>query len=113
MLEPILWGVIGVSCGVVGSTVYDMVKQKGLRGRLTIGGNTSMVVCEPQTGLEFVQPKTRFCVHQAMNGRILEMSTHKPNPHGPDWSSDFYLLREGEKLSEALALVITMKGLSE
>jgi hypothetical protein len=109
MLE-IMWGAIGLSCGVIGSTVYDTVKtlwnekQGKTLGRLVVGD---------LGGLDSTPPKMRFCVHSAINGRFLEIATYKYNPNGPDWSSEFYLLGQEDKLNEAIAKVMLMKGLEK
>ena len=109
MLE-IMWGVIGVSCGVIGSAVHDMVKRlRNERQSKTLG----VLVASDNGGLDSTPPKMRFCVHSAINGRFLEIATYKYNPNGPDWSSEFYLLGSEDKLNEAIATVMLMKGLEK
>ena len=59
-------------------------------------------------------PKTahcRFGVLEVMNGRVLEVCSFKPNPHGPDWTTTYWILNEEQSLAEQLAVVMTMKGL--
>lgn len=59
-------------------------------------------------------PKIRIGVIEAMNGRILEVSTAMPNNHGHyDWKTEMYVVPEEQKLSEAIALVMLMKGLEK
>jgi hypothetical protein len=53
----------------------------------------------------------RLAVIPAMNGRIIEVATFKRNPNGPDWFSSFYIIGDGEKISEALEKIILMKEL--
>lgn len=55
----------------------------------------------------------KFGVIQALNGKIIEISTYKPNHNGPDWTHQCYIVKDGETLAEAMATVITMKGLEE
>jgi hypothetical protein len=55
--------------------------------------------------------KFRVSLVPAVNGRLLEISTYSPNPHGPDWSHELYVVEEGEKLSSAIGKVMIMKGL--
>jgi len=55
----------------------------------------------------------KFGVIQALNGKIIEISTYKPNHNGPDWKHECYIVKDGETLAEAMATVITMKGLEE
>jgi ribosomal protein RSM22 (predicted rRNA methylase) len=56
-------------------------------------------------------PHTRFGVLNVMNGKVLEVCTFKRNPHGPDWTTTYWILNEEQPLAEQLALVMTMKGL--
>lgn len=59
-------------------------------------------------------PKVRVGVIDAINGRILEVSTAIPNNHNHyDWKTEMYLVPEGQKLSEAMSLVMLMKGLDK
>lgn len=58
------------------------------------------------------QPKFRLGVIAAANGRILEMSTHKPNPHGPDWTSELFIVPEDQTLAECITTILTIKGLT-
>lgn len=59
-------------------------------------------------------PKMRIGVIEAMNGRILEVSTAIPNNHNHyDWKTEMYVVPEEQKLSEAIALVMLMKGLEK
>lgn len=62
---------------------------------------------QPQT------PHCRFGVLPVMNGRVLEVCTFKRNPHGPDWSTTYWILNEEQPLAEQIATVITMKGLEK
>jgi len=55
----------------------------------------------------------KFGVIQALNGKIIEISTYKPNHNGPDWTHQCYIVKDEETLAEAMATVITMKGLEQ
>jgi hypothetical protein len=59
------------------------------------------------------EPHFRFGVLSVMNGRVLEVCTHKRNPHGPDWTTTYWVLNEQQPLAEQLAVVMTMKGLEK
>ncbi len=59
-------------------------------------------------------PRIRVGVIDAMNGRILEVSTAVPNNHNHyDWKTEMYVVPENQKLSEAMSLVMLMKGLEK
>jgi hypothetical protein len=55
--------------------------------------------------------KFRVALVPAVNGRLLEISTYAPNPHGSDWTHELYVVSEEEKLSAAISKVMIMKGL--
>jgi hypothetical protein len=57
-----------------------------------------------------VPPKMRFAILEALNGRFIQISTYKPQQRGPDWITEYYLVPEGKKVSEALTLLMLMKG---
>lgn len=57
------------------------------------------------------QPKIRIGTMDVMNGKLLEVSSYKANPHGPDWKNEYYILEEGVPLHEQIAVVMTMKGM--
>jgi hypothetical protein len=55
-------------------------------------------------------PKMRFAIREAINGRFIEISTYRPQQRGSDWVTEYYLVPEGKKVSEALTLLMLMKG---
>jgi hypothetical protein len=69
-----------------------------------------------EIGLEVSQDRPqasfRLGVIAAANGRILEMSTHKPNPHGPDWTSELFIVPDDQTLAECITTILTIKGLT-
>ena len=59
-------------------------------------------------------PKMRIGVIEALNGRILEVSTAIPNNHNHyDWKTEMYVVPEDQKLSAAVSTVMLMKGLEK
>lgn len=63
--------------------------------------------------VEKAMPHVRIGTMSAMNGKLLEVSTYKKNPHGPDWTSEYYIISDGQTLTEAISLVMVMKGLEK
>jgi hypothetical protein len=57
-------------------------------------------------------PSFRIGVMKAMNGRILEVSTYKPNSHGPDWTNEMFIVPEDQTLTQALTTLLILKGLN-
>lgn len=58
-------------------------------------------------------PNCRIGVLKAMNGRVLELSTFKPNPHGPDWTTEMFIVPEDQTLNEAIGMLLTLKGMNQ
>lgn len=78
--------------------------QKETRATL-VGANTLVERDSPEH-----PPKMRFAVREALNGRFIEISTYMPQQRGHDWVTEYYLVPEGKKVSEALTLLMLMKG---
>jgi len=58
------------------------------------------------------QASFRLGVIAAANGRILEMSTFKRNNHGPDWTSELFIVPDDQTLAECISTILTIKGLT-
>lgn len=104
-----------MSCGVIGSTVHGMVKTKKV---LPKEKQEEKLVSGPQlVGVDVAHsttPRIRVGVIDAMNGRILEVATSTHTNHGHyDWKTEMYVVPEGQKLSEAMSLIMLMKGLEK
>ena len=72
--------------------------------RVTSGGSITMPDTPDQA------PNMRFAIRNAINGKFIEISTYKPQQRGPDWTTEYYLVPEGKKVSEALTMLMLMKG---
>lgn len=55
--------------------------------------------------------RTHLSVINAINGRVIEIGNYAPNPHGPDWSYEHYIIADGEPLEPAMATILLMKGM--
>ena len=115
MLDPvILWGGIGIFCGVAGASfvqgfVEARKKHKAKR-------ETLFAVTERDSSPHNVLPEIMVKLVNASNGRLLEVSTKKAvsisHSHF-EWEHEMYIVQEGQKLSEAVAMVMLMKGLEK
>lgn len=103
---------IGVGAGVVAVFAGWLVDnwRKGrqrVKVRSMLGNPIeSSAASEPQA------PHTRVGVLEVMNGKVLEVCSFKRNPHGPDWTTTYWILNEEQPLAEQIAVVLAMKGLS-
>jgi hypothetical protein len=57
------------------------------------------------------QPSYRVTLVKAMNGRLLEIGVYKPNPRGPDWTYELYVINDNETVADAIAKVLAIKSL--
>ena len=60
-----------------------------------------------------VEAKIRLGIVKAMNGNLIDVSTYKQNPHGPDWKHEVYIVREGESLVDAIKVILATKALEQ
>lgn len=75
----------------------------------TFGELRTTVLPDDQHGLT---PNYRIGLIKTMNGgNVLEIGTYKPNQRGSDWVYEFYSVDSNQKLSEAIGIILTMKGL--
>lgn len=60
-------------------------------------------------------PNFRIGLIKSVNSwNVLEIGTYKQNSRGHgDWEYEFYVVEPNQKLSEALAIVMTMKGMEQ
>ena len=56
-----------------------------------------------------INVKMRIAVYQGMNGTILELLRFKPNRNGSDWYATHYIVQDGQRLSDAIAMCLMMK----
>ena len=54
-------------------------------------------------------------INEAINGRVLTIRTHRPNnaQYANNWTSELYVLKDGESLTEALTMLLTLKGIDK
>jgi hypothetical protein len=110
MLDAIVWAWVGALCGVAGSTIVHKIQ--GLKKVPVEVEEKELVMAK---GLDHnTTPQMRIGFIDAMNGRILEVSTQIPHPgvsNHYDWKTEMYVVPEDQKLSEAISTVMLMKGL--
>jgi hypothetical protein len=49
----------------------------------------------------------------AANGRLLETSTYKHNPNGPDWTNELFIVPDDQTLAQSITTILTLKGLDK
>jgi hypothetical protein len=101
-----------VICGVAGAAVGEMAFKFRQRAE-------NKKVCKESAVLRSdsdhsTMPEVMVKMVPAVNGRLLEVSTKKTNHHGHfDWEHEMFIVEEGQTLSQAIAMVMIMKGLEK
>ncbi len=57
---------------------------------------------------------TNITIHNALNGKVLTLRTYQPGKNHTlrsDWVTEFYVLKEGESLPDAITMLLLLKGL--
>ena len=56
---------------------------------------------------------TQISINNAINGRVLTIRTYRPNnsQFAGNWTTEMYVIKEGESLPDALTMLLLMKGL--
>ena len=61
----------------------------------------------------------QISITSAINGKVLTLRSYQPSRKGngnhvhSDWLTEFYVLKDGESLTEALTMLLIAKGLAE
>ena len=52
-------------------------------------------------------------IMNAMNGKVIQIRTYQPQTRGPDWRTEYYIVPEGERLSDAVSILLMAKNLEK
>lgn len=72
---------------------------------------------EPRSQTSTAVPAIRIGLVNGLNGRLLEVASpvlNKNSKHhlfSDDWTYEFFIVAEGQKVSDAIAMVILLKGI--
>lgn len=66
---------------------------------------------QDQLGEEAAQ--LTFAVVRAVNGRIIKVSSYKPQQRGPDWTHELYIVKDDEKIPDVIARIMAIKALEQ
>jgi hypothetical protein len=61
--------------------------------------------------LEEEASQLTFSVVKATNGRIIKVSTYKPQQRGPDWMHELYIVKDDEKIPDVIGRIMAIKAL--
>lgn len=71
-----------------------------------------VAIAEPNRTRIDSNPQINVSLREATNGYVLEMSQFKPQKHGSDWEHTFYVLKHGEDVAAAVAVLLVQAKLS-
>ena len=54
-----------------------------------------------------------FAIVKAMNGRIIKVSSYKPQQRGSDWTHELYIVKDEEKIPDVIARIMAIKALEQ
>jgi hypothetical protein len=63
--------------------------------------------------------QTGISISNAINGKVLTLRTYQPNRTSngrhaqSDWVTEYYVIKEGESLTEALTMLLVMRGIDK
>jgi len=62
--------------------------------------------------------QTGISISNAINGKVLTLRTYQPNRRNvpqvhSDWVTEYYVIKEGESLTEALTMLLVMRGIDK
>lgn len=106
------WLTLMFCAGFVGAWLTDLHR----KSRIDKGDALSSSGALLQSPSYGTTPQIRIGLIDAMNGRIFEVSTPVSHPgvsNHYDWKTEMYVVPEDQKLSEAIAVVMLMKGLEQ
>ena len=66
----------------------------------------------PEEGSDKAKPTVRIGTMDVMNGKLLEVTSYKQNPRGPDWTTTYWIM-DDRPLAEQIATVLVLKGLEK
>lgn len=112
MLEAtMLWGGVGITCGVLSGVLMGYVKQRTRRET-----RKSELFAVARDADHNTTPEIMVKLIYAANGRLLEVSIKKPHALAGghwEWEHEMFIVEEGQTLSQAIAMVMLMKGLEK
>jgi hypothetical protein len=58
---------------------------------------------------------TSISINNAINGKVLTLRTYQPSKNNlrSDWVTEHYVIKEGESLTEALTMLLIMRGIDK
>jgi hypothetical protein len=86
-------------------------------GQKTVNANWASeplaIRASTQDNIEPEASQLTFAVIRASNGRIIKVSSYKPQNRGPDWHHELYIVKDDEKIPDVIARIMAIKALEQ
>ena len=78
-------------------------------------GPPTLRMSETNTVEQSQESGVQIAISSAINGRVLTLRTYQPSKHHTrsDWLTELYIVKDGESLTEALTMLLLMKGVDQ
>ena len=78
-------------------------------------GPPTLRMNEISTAEQSQESGVQIAINSAINGRVLTLRTYQPSSkhHTRDWLTELYIVKDGESLTEALTMLLLMKGIDQ
>ena len=85
----------------------EWLRRKIYNWVLQVGKGQALTAPEVETS----EPNNfNMTVMNAMNGKVIQIRTYQPQTRGPDWKTEYYIVPEGERLSDAVSVLLIAKN---
>lgn len=88
----------------------EWLRRKFYNWMLQVG--KGQAIASPEVAVEEPNNFT-LTVMNAMNGKVIQIRTYQPQQRGPDWKTEYYIVPEGERLSDAVSILLMAKNLEK
>ena len=79
---------------------------------LTEADKRNRAIASPEVAVD--EPHNfNMTVMNAMNGKVIQIRSYQPQTRGPDWKTEYYIVPEGERLSDAVSILLMAKNLEK
>ena len=88
--------------------------KKWIRDWLLGESGPKLRMSEVNTVEQSQEPGVQISINSAINGRVLTLRTYQPTRNNrSDWLTELYIVKDGESLTEALTMLLLMKGVDQ
>lgn len=72
-----------------------------------------IAIPEPMVTSDAQDLAFNLSILNAMNGKVIQIRSYQPQSRGPDWKNEYYIVPEGERLTDAVSVLLMAKNLEK